>query len=423
MEIMCVVLLAGMGAACSLLDLHNDGDSPRKDTERNDSTAVEEALQYDTLIYSAGVQFPAGYNWQVDTLTESEKGSIVLYKGEELLISLPVGYENNISADPDMYRIIDGHLYTDYSTDKETIIKKDGQEIFRYEGREALCGFATMDDNVWTLGQNRSGSGLCLRKNGKLVYSHPLGIIIGNTMDTYNPGGALFFIGKEPAFFFRYFSSEGPLSKVTKCYYVKGDQATELEVPSNFSRIMDAKFVGGLPVMAGMRGYAINMICIIRNGTSVGYTLTGFDKIGSCKITPVGDDDYYLSGECYSAGLNTGFICDHNGQNLFIDLEGRLVGFYVCEGVDVILSCGEFGQDPVITTNGRSKSLSGKYLYISPRCGFLLDKQFYLGLNPAEGSGPFILIGKKQMPLNFNGFITEVQVKVVQKQKTEGVDD
>ena len=42
-------------------------------------------------------------------------------------MKLPVGEEYHISPDPDMHRVIEGHLYTDYSTDKETIIKKDGQ--------------------------------------------------------------------------------------------------------------------------------------------------------------------------------------------------------------------------------------------------------------------------------------------------------
>ena len=413
---MCIVLLLGLGAACNLLD-KNEGKLPRKDTGRGEDQAGDSIVSpYDTIIYAAGVRFPEGYDWQIDTMANQEKGELVLYKGSELLISVPVGYDESVSADPDMFRIADGHLYTDYSNSRQTIVKCDGKELFRYDGRELMCGFAVQEKDVWTLGQDRAGEGgLSLRKNGKVVYAHESGFIIGNLSDTYNPGGALDFTNGEPLFFF-YYIGQGALSQSTHCVMVKGDKETELAVPKNFNRIMDAKLVDGVPVMAGQMGTTRNIISIVKNGAVVGFTLVGYDRIGNCRITPIAGGDLLLSGECFASGLVTGYICDKEGNNLFYDIEGRLIGLYVSEGVDVILSCGEDGADPVITTNGRSRGMSGRFLYISAKSAVLLGKKFYIALNPAGSDNPYLLLGEKKTPFGFNGFVSELKIQVVEKE-------
>lgn len=419
-ETVCIALLFVSGAACNLLDKH-DGGTSRNQTGRSDSTQTGggEASLYDTVIYAAGVRFPDGYDWQIDTMAEREKGELVLLKNEEVIASVPVGYNNNISADPDMFRIAEGHLFTDFSSTNQTIIKCDGKELFRYDSREQMCGFAVSGNDVWTLGQDRSGDGgLSLRKNGQTVYAHPSGYIIGNLSDTYNPRGALDFIDGEPVFFY-YYIAQGALSRSVHCIMVKGDKETEIEIPRNFTRILDAKVVEGVPLLAGQIGSSRNIISTVRNGAVVGFTLQGYDKIGNCKILPVSGGELLLYGECFYGGLVSGYICDRNGNNLFYDIEGRLIGLYASEGVDVILSCGENGADPAVTTNGRSKSISGRYLYISPKSAVLFDNKFYIGLNPAGGEGPFIQVGNKKTPLNFNGFVSEINISLIKKENND----
>lgn len=411
-----MMLLLGLGVACNLLDKHEEG-SPRRDTGRQDSTSAETPTsRYDTVVYAAGVRFPEGYDWQIDTMAQQEKGELVLYKGSELLVSVPVSYDNCVSADPDMFRIADGHLYTDFSNNRQTIVKCDGKEVFRYDGREQMCGFAVKGKDVWTLGQDRAGEGgLSLRKNGKVVHSHEKGFVIGGLSDTYNPCGALDFVDGEPLFFY-YYIGEGPLSRSTRCVMVKGESASEIETPKNFNRIMDAKMVEGVPVMAGQMGTTANIISTVKNGAVVGYSLVGYDKIGNCRITPLGGGDILLSGECFASGLVSGYICDKEGNNLFYDIEGRLIGLYVSDGVDVIFSCGENGADPAITTNGRGKGLSGRFLYISAKSAVLLGKLFYVALNPAGSEGPYLLCKDKKTPFGFNGFVSEIKIQVVEKE-------
>ena len=60
-------------------------------------------------------------------------------------------------------RIREGHLYTDNLDGTETVIRRDGEELFRYPGRESLRGFLLVGGKVHTLGQNLDGDGFAYR--------------------------------------------------------------------------------------------------------------------------------------------------------------------------------------------------------------------------------------------------------------------
>jgi hypothetical protein len=79
------------------------------------------------------------------------------------------GNKYNVSPDPDMHRVVDGHLYTDFSTSSETIIKKDGKPLITYQKPEMICDFLVHGDDVHTLGHSRTGGGFSYRINGVVV--------------------------------------------------------------------------------------------------------------------------------------------------------------------------------------------------------------------------------------------------------------
>ena len=112
-----------------------------------------------TVWYVTLLDYPDGYDWRADKEKGSVKCSLVVLANGIPMMRIPVGDTYEVASDPDMHRIIDGHVYTDFSTESETVIKKDGREIFRYSGRESICGMTVDSMNVHTLGQNRDGSG------------------------------------------------------------------------------------------------------------------------------------------------------------------------------------------------------------------------------------------------------------------------
>ncbi len=131
------------------------------------------------VIYVTGVGFPTGYDWRKGNYEEVNAYLVVLKNGEKYL-NIPVGKQYHVSLAPDMHRLVRGHLYSDYSTEDETILSKDGIELFRYEGREMMAGFAVRDKKVYTLGMSRTGRGLTFRCNGKLLFSDEDGCTVGD---------------------------------------------------------------------------------------------------------------------------------------------------------------------------------------------------------------------------------------------------
>ena len=164
----------------------------------------------DTL-YVTGVEYPEGYDWYQDSEYGEVRCFIFLEKEGKKILRVPVGYEYETASDVDMHRCFDGHLYTDYSSDSETVVKKDGKEIFRYGGREMIVSFYVKDESVYTLGIARSGeSGLTFRKNGKVEAFYETGVLLSGFHE--DSGKLCFTFAQESAYTesgFEYFVYEG----------------------------------------------------------------------------------------------------------------------------------------------------------------------------------------------------------------------
>ena len=102
-------------------------------------------------LYVTGVEYPEGYDWKADSDYGYVACTVFLMKDGERIVELDVDDRDMVASDADMHRCFGGHLYTDYSTESETVIKKDGDEMFRYPDRELICGFQVIDDDVYRM--------------------------------------------------------------------------------------------------------------------------------------------------------------------------------------------------------------------------------------------------------------------------------
>ena len=190
-----IIGLARLAAAC-IRDPLFPG-TPRSSHEpgggrRPDSTATDTPLPGEH-VYLTAVRFPDGYAWDLDTCAVDGEVRIDLYRDGERVRSLPAG----ASVHPDMHRYMGGHLYLDWSTDTETIVSRDGAELFRFEGRESLRGFLVREDGVHTLGQDRDGSGFTYRIDGRILYRSETGAVLGGPEASGTPGGAFSEAGED----------------------------------------------------------------------------------------------------------------------------------------------------------------------------------------------------------------------------------
>lgn len=166
-----------------------------------DSSAVQRSTHMDTTVYVCGVEFDDGYDWRHDGSYGAATGRLVVFRDGSRSLEIPAGAGNTWSLDPDLHHLMGGHIYTESCTAEGTVIGRDGEVLFCYAGREVLRGLVVEGDDVYTLGQSRSGSGFSLRCNGTVIFSSEDGVISGEMSDSpdyptgalYRDGGHLYF--------------------------------------------------------------------------------------------------------------------------------------------------------------------------------------------------------------------------------------
>ena len=129
--------------------------------------------------YVTAFDYPEGYDWRRNPDKGSVRCSLVVFADKRPVLKVPVGNQYCVSDDPDMHRVIDGHLYTDFATDDQTVIKKDGRPLVSYEGRESVVDMYVREDSVYTLGHKRNGKGFSYRVNGRVIVERNSGYSFG----------------------------------------------------------------------------------------------------------------------------------------------------------------------------------------------------------------------------------------------------
>ena len=238
--------MAALALLCGC-EVIESGSARGRDTERDDPSGdgeVQEdstlvtpapAPKPDTLVYLSAVHYPDGYDWQRDTAYRSGDARLSLYCNDSLLLRFPTG--EGISAEPDMHHIIGGHLFTEGVSGGRTVICRDGEEVLRFDGKELLKGLLPVGNDLYTLSQERSGSGFTLRRNGEAVLRKSGGVIFGSLDDpSYGSSGALYLQNGICCFCYR-------VGEV--CLSVWDGQERTLTEITQGSRVQDLKIVGG----------------------------------------------------------------------------------------------------------------------------------------------------------------------------------
>jgi len=209
--------------------------------KRDDPTA------FPSGVYVTAVDYDNGYDWRRDTTFGLSSGRVNLYRDSTLVLSIPAGPDKEVSLDADKHHFVDGHLYTEYCSSTETVIKQDGVEIFRYEGAETLKGILIRDEDVYTLGQGVGGQrGLSFRKNGELLVSREKGTVWGSFSDPfYAQTGALYEdLGVMYFAFYTSYKEDSPLAQ-RRYYLVKNQTIAELWFDEDARLLYDMRMING----------------------------------------------------------------------------------------------------------------------------------------------------------------------------------
>lgn len=411
------ILLSAMLAFVSCSDDYMLGIIARKDTlgqSQHREPSGPAAESPDTVIYICAVEFPEGYNWQRDTAYGIVESNLAVYRNGTKTITVPVGGKNLVSSDPDMHRVVNGHLYTDYVIGNQTIIKKDGREVFRYSGGESLCGFIVRDDGIWTLGQSRSGQGLTLRKNGKEIFSSATGFINGTFANQAFRGGALY--EDSGSLYFSYYVPNADVLTgeiVSRAWYIVKDGVPKgVTPPSGLSVTHDIRMIGGKLCIAGEAAGEQGRTVLIEGQEQYKFgSASSWKRIRNCRLASSSRGPCIKEEESFDVGSTyISVLLQKDGTRSSTTWPLIAKEFYISGDVCAFVNTNNSDSSiESISIDGRQHLLPGRMRMMTNACATLIGQRLIVAMSPyTSEETPVIWDNGERSQLPINGYVTSV---------------
>lgn len=341
-------------------------------------------------LYAAALVFPKDYDWRRDPSGGNVTPDLVFYHDTSVVFRKPTGNGTLLLPDGDMHRISGNHLFSECSTDTQTIILKDGEEIFRWDGREILWDLWEINGNIYTLSTARDGTGWSYRCNGEILIKQDYGRFLS---EFYKDAGHLCFdyamaIVKDVS------------GIPDRNYHVSDGEDSLIVVPADIKKVLAAKMKNGeFNYIAIITGYDK---LIWQDGRNA-YVLEE-EKIGDfpdCKLLEIGDETIAMAKlderDC---------LWDAKGNKIFTTIGSRI--YSICEKSPHLcyaISSTNGLSNVEIYYDEYSERIQSRYIMLSPSALCCDDYGFAVGLNDTKDSyRPMILRGKKTLNYDFNGY-------------------
>ena len=392
-----LLTLLALLAGCDPLGNGIEGDRPRNDCGphgpgqggtpgRQDPPAVP--ARPDTSILFSAVRYPDDYDWQRDTAYGSVPFELLLFRDFEPVLTLASGPDACFVPDPDRHHLLSGHLYTERMADGMTRVGRDGQELFRFNGREYLVGLLEDGDDLYTLSRPARGRGWSYRKNGEILLNRTDGAPYGDLSDpSYGPTGALY--RDDGQICFCYIAGAAP--NWSFCLARDGME-TRMDNVLPSAGVLDMKLRGG-------KAYILKNT-FLKNVMSEG------------RIWPEGSG-YAVTGR-FSDGTGGYF-------SGYLDAGSWTTQHRIC-GEEAVLyrsAAGTFavhaGKDGTIRWYGPEGGGQADLpcLFPTPACAVFPDGRPLIALSPRDSRRrPFILDGSRLREVDVHGCISSLAVEI-----------
>ena len=349
------------------------------------------------VCYVTAFEYQKDYNWRSDQERETVKCSLIVYADEVPIMKLPVGSAYEIGSDPDMHRILQRHLYTDYSTESETIIKKDGVELYRYSGREAICGMEIMGEDIYALGQSRTGQGFSYRRNGEVVLKREYATVIGRLI---NDNGSLCFAFCEPIQ-----NADRPVSR----YYSSVDgRISQVAVREDIKTIWDILVCQNETIyVASLVGFDVPVLCVGEKMTAL--EMPSGASLLSCGVFKTGDR-IGVEGVCQMhPGVRQNIVwVDGAVLSCFVGVDSISALDTYDDGVFCAMNPLSGSQSGLLYRSGEGMAMPKGYAVMGIDAVRVIDGIMYVGLSSIDGRKPLIWKDGVVDSLDINGYISSI---------------
>lgn len=352
------------------------------------------------VCYMAAVDYSKDYDWRADQAKETVRCSLVVYADGSPIMKVPVGEKSGTSSDPDMHRIVAGHLYTDYSTLGETVIKKDGIVLFSYPGEERITDMHVTDTDVYTLGESRSGEGFSFRKNGEAIVTREKGVLLGHLN---HDGDSLDF-----AFYDEIRNAEGSNRRY---YSVRGNKVSQIALRDDLLQVWGAVRDGDdIIYVASLAG--ISQPVIVAGNQMVALDMPKGASMTSCSMFKVDDkigvegvyrlEDGGRFGGVWLDGGRLATVADLTVSALCTDGDGIYCAFNP-------LNASTPGR---IYRAGEMFDMPKGYACMSNQCLTVSAGIMQVGLSSLNGGKPLVWKDGQIDSLKVNGYISSLYTEM-----------
>lgn len=348
------------------------------------------------VCYVTGFEYPLEYDWRTDPEKGSVKCSLVVFADGLPMMKVPVGDTYEVSSDPDMHRMIAGHLYTDYSTDTETVIKKDGVTILRYPGREMICGILVENDTtVYTLGQFRHGEGFAFRRNGEIILERSSGRTYGRLQ---GDEGRVSFAFVEPVI--------SDKDVIERYYHYTDGQVIQTALRDDVIKVWDiVSYKGGICYLASLLG--VDYPVLFQNDMMSAMAMP--DGASPLSLRILCDDEYlFCEGLFTSPDVTMASALWFSPGQCVAFAEGMVANSCCISGDSICCAFNPSSLGGVIYRGGEEFSIPAGYAVMGANCGAVANGMLYFGLSSLTGARPKIWRDGNMEILDLCGYIASV---------------
>lgn len=378
--------------SCGITELYKvDGDD--KNGVWN-GPAADPSPMSPSLTFVSAFDYPDGYDWRSDPDRGHVKCSLVVFREGLPVLKVPVGNEYSVSPDPDMHRIIDGHLYTDFSDGTETLLKKNGKPVLSYPGAEMICDMKVKGSDIYTLGHSRTGQGFALRLNGRVLLSREAGYTFERILIEDTEVSVAF---AEPIV-----SSSGT---VERYYVMRGGKVTQIALRDDIKQVWDVAVYGEeIYYLASLTGVQAPVLVSSQGMTTL--QMPSSMTVVSCRM------NILEGGICVE-----GVLADGNqvqsvlwGTDFQYSLFPKGMTFSaLCFGEDGLhctMNPASGMGAGLIFRGGESLEIPAGYACMSRSAMDFASGMLTVGLSSLKGEAPALWVDGRLKNLDINGYIS-----------------
>ena len=385
------VIFCFSAAACALVEI----GAVQKDEQNGvwSGPSIPPPASAQSITYVSAFDYPDGYDWRADPERGEVKCSLVVFREGVPVLKVPVGNDYLVSPDPDMHRIVAGHLYTDFSTETATVVKRDGKPLFSYPEPEIICDLRVEGGRVHTLGHSRSGQGFSYRVNGDAVLVRDSGYTFGRISFEDSTSAFAF---SEPIM-----SADGMIERY---YVVRDGKIEQIALRDDITKVWDVDFYNGqICYLASLVG--VRAPVLVSQHEMVALSMPATQSLASCRMAVLPE------GVCVEGVLDDRKLL----QSAFWTSEGKYHLFpkgmtfsASCqndEGVHYALNPASGSGAGLIYRGGESLDMPSGYSCMSRQSMDFSSGILSVGLSPLNGEKPALWVDGELKEIDANGYI------------------